>query len=67
MKKILIFIALLVMTTKKSHAYIDPGSGSYLLQIFLAFVLGSSFALRSYWKKLFNYLSRFFKKPAKDA
>jgi len=41
----------------KNSAYLDPGSGSFLLQLLLAAILGGAVAIRSQWariKKLFN-------------
>lgn len=29
--------------------YLDPGSGSYILQVAMAGFLGAAFALKSYW------------------
>lgn len=36
----------------KPHAYLDPGSGSILVQLLVAAGLGAAFAVRIYWKKL---------------
>jgi len=32
--------------------YLDPGSGSFLLQLLLAALLGGAFAVKIYWKKI---------------
>jgi hypothetical protein len=40
--------------------YLDPGSGSFILQIVLASFLGALFAVKLYWKKI----KTIFKKPA---
>jgi hypothetical protein len=32
--------------------YLDPGSGSFLLQILLAALLGGALAIKIYWKKI---------------
>jgi hypothetical protein len=32
--------------------YLDPGSGSFLLQLLLAALLGGAFAIKIYWKKI---------------
>lgn len=40
----------------KEHAYLDPGSGSFILQLILAALLGSFFVFKSYWKKIINFL-----------
>ena len=45
------------MLTLSSIAYLDPGSGSVILQVLIASLVGIGFALRGYWgkiKKLFN-------------
>ena len=33
-------------------AYLDPGSGSFLLQLLLAALLGAGIALRASWNKI---------------
>ena len=38
--------------------YLDPGSGSYLLQLLIAGALGALFALRLYWKRVKGFFSR---------
>ena len=40
------------------HAYIDPGTGSYLLQIILAALFGLMFALKVFWTKIKDALTR---------
>ena len=42
--------------------YIDPGSGSYLIQAIIAAVLGALFYFKTIWWKV----KSFFKKPKKD-
>ena len=43
---------LLVVCAEQAHAYIDPGSGSYILQLLLAGLLGAGVAVRIYWKRI---------------
>ena len=40
------------------HLYLDPGSGSFLLQLLLAAILGGAFAIKMYWKKLKAFFRR---------
>ena len=47
---------------KYGNAYLDPGSGSFLLQILLAALLGGLFVLRSYWGKLKSFITNLFSK-----
>jgi hypothetical protein len=39
--------------------YLDPGSGSFILQVLLATLLASLLFLKTYWRKIIG----FFKKP----
>lgn len=57
-----LFSTLITIFPKETHAYIDPGSGSYLTQIILGFVFGGLFMLKVYWNKIKNV---FFKNRAK--
>lgn len=36
----------------KDQAYLDPGSGSFILQLIIASLVGAGFLLRGYWSKL---------------
>lgn len=47
----------------RPHAYLDPGSGSFILQLILASLVGVGFFFRSFWTKLFSK----FRKPNPDA
>lgn len=33
-------------------AYLDPGSGSFILQLLIAAILGSIVAIRAYWGRI---------------
>jgi hypothetical protein len=41
-------------------AYIDPGTGSYVLQIAIAFLFGLAFSIKVFWKKIAAFLRRTF-------
>lgn len=34
------------------HPYLDPGSGSFIIQILIASLLGIGLAVRTYWSKI---------------
>jgi len=46
-------------------AYIDPGTGSYLLQILLAGLFGGLLFLRIFWKKVKAFFTGLFAKKLK--
>ena len=39
-------------------AYLDPGSGSFILQLLLASLLGSIFLIKTYWRKIIGFFRR---------
>lgn len=45
--------------------YIDPGSGSYILQMIIAAVLGVSFFFKNFWLTIKSYFTG--KKPKNEA
>lgn len=36
----------------RPQAYLDPGSGSFLIQLLIAGLVGAGFIVRAYWKKI---------------
>jgi len=45
-----------------AYAYLDPGTGSYILQILIAVFFGTLFALKRYWHQVKSLLSNLFKR-----
>ena len=45
-------------------AYLDPGTGSYLLQVALAGLLAASYAIKVFWGRIVRFFSRL--KPGRD-
>lgn len=48
------FLALLfhLSFTQFVHAYLDPGTGSYLFQLLIAGLVGLLFAVKVYWRRI---------------
>jgi hypothetical protein len=40
--------------------YIDPGSGSYLVQVIIAAILGGLFWIKKFWRKVTSFFIRVF-------
>ena len=56
MPRPLSWCGLLLLTLPwQAHAYIDPGTGSYFLQVLVAGILGASFAVKLFWKNLVDF------------
>lgn len=47
--------------------YLDPGSGSYLIQVIIAAVLGVGFFFRNFWYKIKSFFTGSKKEEGKDA
>lgn len=39
-------------------AYLDPGSGSFIIQLLIAAVVGIGFVIKVYWKKIKGLFNR---------
>lgn len=58
-----IMVGLLVLIcAQDAFAYVDPGTGSYVLQLIMAGLLAAAFALKSYWRSVAAFLSRLLSK-----
>jgi len=49
---------LVVASTQDAYAYVDPGTGSYVIQLIIAALVGVGFAIRIYWGRIKGFLSR---------
>ena len=49
-----------------AHAYLDPGTGSIVLQLLLGGLAGAMVVLKLYWAQLKAFLSRKQKLPVDD-
>ena len=47
------------LTTKEAHAYIDPGSGSLLIQILFAGLFAFLFTAKLFWQRCTGGIARF--------
>ncbi len=47
-----VLLASLAVLSRPAHAYIDPGTGSYMLQLLLAGALAAAFILRASWARV---------------
>ena len=47
-----------------AHAYLDPGTGSFIVQTIIAMVVGATFTLKVYWRRLKGFLSGKPERPA---
>ena len=58
-------IPILFIFTSPAYAYLDPGTGSIILQAILAFIAASIATISFYWTKVKIFFSNLFKKKKK--
>lgn len=51
---------LALIYTDTSYAYIDPGTGSYVFQIIIAFFIGALFAVKQYFHRIKLFIMNMF-------
>lgn len=51
-RPIVLVVLLLLLAPRPSHAYLDPTSGSILLQVLLGGIAGAALALKLFWHKI---------------
>ena len=57
---ILISIFLVLVLVNQSYAYIDPGTGSMLVQAVLAAIAAVSVSIGIFWHRIRSFLNRLF-------
>ena len=59
MKQLLLFMVFLPVLfigfSHQAYAYLDPGTGSLVLQLLIGGILGALVTIKMYWTKIKNY------------
>ncbi len=59
-------VLLHVINTKQAYAYIDPGTGSYILQMTIAALLAGLFTMKLFMNKIKTLFKNFFSRKNKS-
>ena len=62
----LLSIITLIIFPTKAFAYLDPGTGSIILQAILGFIAASITTISIYWTKFKSLISKLFNKKEKN-
>lgn len=66
-KYIVAYLALLVLIfPKQAHAYLDPGTGSYVLQIVAALFFAGAFVVKGFWHQIKDFTTKTIRKDKKS-
>ena len=61
-----ILILYIILLPSNAYAYLDPGSGSFILQAIIGFLAALSASFIYYWTKVKNFFLKLFKKNNND-
>lgn len=59
-------IALTLVLATNANAYLDAGTGSYFIQILIAFIAAGLFSLKMFWKRVLVFIKSIGKKSKDD-
>ena len=66
-KAITLILAYLLCSIANANAYIDPGTGSIILQAILAFIAGAAATVSLWWANFKTLIKKIFKQDKKDS
>jgi hypothetical protein len=53
-------MATVIVFPPQAFAYLDPGTGSYVLQVAAALFFGGVFVVKTFWEKIMGFFSSIF-------
>ncbi len=65
-KYLFISNVLFFLSFANAYAYLDPGTGSFILQAIIGFLAAVSAGFVYYWTKVKNFFLNFFRKKTND-
>ena len=65
--KVLFLLSFLIwLFPSEASAYMDPGSGSYIIQMIVAAAVGGAFAIKMFWLNVKLFFYNLFNKKKKE-
>ena len=56
--KFILWIGFILINLKSAHAYLDPGTGSMILQILIGGIATGSIIIKTKWSRIKEFLKR---------
>lgn len=51
-------LILLIFSSRPAHAYLDPGTGSMIIQATIGASLAALYAIKVYWKRIVTFFKK---------
>jgi hypothetical protein len=52
--RLILAALLLLVPLASAHAYVDPGTGSMIVQVVIAMLVGGAAVIGAFWRKIFR-------------
>lgn len=59
---LVLMVLFFTVLARDAYAYLDPGTGSYFLQLVIAGLLGALFFVKTFWRSIFKSIKTVFLK-----
>jgi len=70
LKTFLLVVSLIVLfyiiAPNRIYAYLDAGTGSYIIQIIIAVAIGGAFGIKIFWRKIYGFFKSLSLKAKKN-
>ncbi len=63
---LILLVVAVFLFPMQAHAYLDPGTGSYFIQIALAAIVGALFAVRLFWGRIKAFFQKLFSREVEE-
>ena len=55
---VIMFAVIQILAPENAYAYLDPGAGSYIYQVMIAFIVGLVFTFKQFYSRLKGLLTQ---------
>lgn len=55
---LLLLLGLILIPARPAHAYLDPGTGSYAIQILVGVLFGAGYMIKVFWSRIISFFHR---------
>ncbi len=54
---VLLGVIYFFVAVQPAQAYLDPGTGSYITQLAIGFLIGGGYLIKTYWQKIWTFFT----------